>query len=89
MTNNNENSLEKELHMIQVQQSELKQEQNVMKKEIIELQVSDKLQNKEIDNINSFLREIKDDTKFIKRSVQGSVISLLLGFLYYAVVGGI
>ena len=49
-----------------------------LEKRIQELETSDKLQNREIENINSVLADIKDDTKFIRRTVQGAVISCVL-----------
>ena len=78
-------TVEKELEMIRLQQIEIKEEQKIMKTEIIELQVSEKLQNREIDNIKLVLNEIKDDTKFLRRSVQGAVISTIVGLIVCAV----
>ena len=49
-----------------------------LEKRVQDLETSDKLQNREIESINSALADIKDDTKFIRRTVQGAVISCLL-----------
>lgn len=68
-----------------IRREELEKEQRNrvedLEKRIQDLETSDKLQNREIESINSVLSEIKDDTKFIRRTVQGGVISTIIGII--------
>lgn len=67
-----------EIKEIKSEQKDERTKREVLEKRVQDLETSDKLQNKEIDNINSVLSEIKDDTKFIRRTVQGAVITGIL-----------
>jgi predicted nucleic acid-binding Zn-ribbon protein len=53
--------------------------------DIHKLQVSDKLQDKEISSLKEALSEIKDDTSWIRRRITGALITAVIT----AVVGGI
>lgn len=69
------------VELFKTELNEVKNQQKDLEKRVSDLETSDKLQNREIDNINNVLSEIKDDTKFIRRSVQGAVISGVLAIV--------
>lgn len=69
------------VELFKTELNEVKNQQKDLEKRVSDLETSDKLQNREIDNINNVLSEIKDDTKFIRRSVQGAVISGILAIV--------
>ena len=66
-------------------QTVLKSEQDRMKQDIHKLELSDQLQNQEINTIKSTLSEIKEDTNWIRRKITGALITAVIT----AIVGGI
>ncbi len=66
-------------------QTVLKSEQDRMKQDIHKLELSDQLQNQEINTIKSTLSEIKEDTNWIRRKITGAHITAIIT----AIVGGI
>ena len=57
-------------------QTVLKSEQDRMKQDIHKLELSDQLQNQEINTIKSTLSEIKEDTNWIRRKITGARIAI-------------
>ena len=66
-------------------QTVLKSEQDRMKQDIHKLELSDQLQNQEINTIKSTLSEIKEDTNWIRRKITGALITAVIT----AIVGGV
>ncbi|HEX5519568.1 MAG TPA: hemolysin XhlA family protein [Candidatus Nitrosocosmicus sp.] len=66
-------------------QTHLKSEQEKLKNDVHQLQVSDRLQDQEIQTLKDALGEIKDDLNWIKRKITGAIISGII----VAIVGGI
>ena len=66
-------------------QSQIKTTQEGMQTDIHQLQISEKLQDREISNLKETLGEIKDDTNWIRRRITGAVITATIT----AVVGGL
>lgn len=56
-----------------------------MKNKIQELEISDRLQEREINAIKSTLTKIEDNTTWIKRAIIGAIITAVI----VAVVGGL
>lgn len=56
-----------------------------MKERIQELEISDKLQDREINAIKTSLNKIEENTTWIKRAIIGAIISAVL----VAIIGGI
>lgn len=52
---------------------------------LYDLEMSDKLQNSKIQGLEDTLKEIKDDTKWIRRAITGAFISATI----VAIIGGI
>ncbi len=71
----------------QVQQdiSDLKQGQSQLKNDVASLQINDKLQDSEISYLRDMLKEIRNDTQWIRRKVTGAIITAIIT----AVVGGL
>ncbi|GIN74042.1 hypothetical protein J14TS2_45170 [Bacillus sp. J14TS2] len=71
----------------QVQQdiSDLKQEQGQIKNDVAALKINDKLQDSEISYLRDMLKEIRNDTQWIRRKVTGAIITAIIT----AVVGGL
>src|SRR5699024_11361674 len=55
--------------------SKIKTTQEGMQTDIHELQISEKLEDREISNLKETLGEIKDDTNWIRRRITGAVIT--------------
>lgn len=66
-------------------QSELFSDKRRIEKDIQDLQISDKLQDKEISGIKESINDIKDDTTWIRRRITGALITAVIT----AVVGGL
>lgn len=67
------------------EQTQAKSDRDKMKNDIHQLQISEKLQDREISNLKETLSEIKDDTNWIRRRITGAVITATIT----AVVGGL
>lgn len=52
---------------------------------LYDLEMSDRLQNSKIQGLEDTLKEIKDDTKWIRRAITGAIISATI----VAIIGGI
>ena len=70
---------------IQQDLQELKSNQTTMQTDIHKLQTSDQLQNQEIATVKATLKDISDDTKWIRRMITKSVV----GAIITGVIGGI
>lgn len=66
-------------------QTQLKTEQDKIKNDVQQLQISDKLQDKEIASLKEALTEIKNDTSWIRRKITGAIITTIIT----AFVGGL
>lgn len=68
-------------------QTVLKSEQDRMKQDIHKLELSDQLQNQEINTLKTTLNEIKEDTNWIRRKITGALITALITALVGGIVG--
>ncbi len=61
----------------QVQQdiNDLKQEHGQIKNDVAALKINDKLQDSEISYLRDMLKEIRNDTQWIRRKVTGAIIN--------------
>lgn len=67
--------------------SHIKNEQDKIKNDVNQLQISDKLQDKEIDSLKETLSEIKEDTNWIRRKITGAFITALVTAVVAGIVG--
>lgn len=67
--------------------SQLNAKQLVIKDDIRDLQMSDKLQDQEIAMVKATLSEIKDDTNFIRRRITGAIITAIITAICGGLVG--
>lgn len=74
-----------DINELKQSQTYITSEHTKIKDDIRDLQVSDKLQDKEISSLKMTLTEIKDDTNWIRRRITGAVITAVIT----AVVGGL
>lgn len=72
-------------HTIQQDINQLKTEQEVIKKNITNLEMSDKLQNQEIQMLKEILTGISEDTKWIRRKITSAIITAIITGL----IGGV
>lgn len=79
------NQVQQDISELKNSQVHLKNEQERLKQDIHKLQLSDTLQNQEINTIKLTLSEIKEDTNWIRRKITGALITAVIT----AVVGGI
>lgn len=79
------NQVQQDISELKNSQVHLKNEQERLKADIHKLQLSDTLQNQEINTIKATLSEIKEDTNWIRRKITGALITAVIT----AVVGGI
>src|SRR5690625_2142818 len=77
--------MQQDMNDLRQRQQQNEGELRAMKADITTLQVSDKLQNAEIDSLKETLPEIKSDTTWIRRKITGALITAVI----MAVVGGI
>lgn len=77
--------IQQDMNDLRQRQQQNEGELMAMKADITTLQVSDKLQNAEIDSLKETLTEIKSDTTWIRRKITGALITAIIT----AVVGGI
>lgn len=77
--------IQQDMNDLRQRQQQNEGELRAMKADITTLQVSDKLQNAEIDSLKETLTEIKSDTTWIRRKITGALITAIIT----AVVGGI
>ena len=68
-------------------QTVLKSEQDRMKQDIHKLELSDQLQNQEINTLKTTLNEIKEDTNWIRRKITGALITAIITALVGGIVG--
>lgn len=66
---------------------QLKDNQDNMKNDIQKLQLSDKLQDKEISSLKETLSEIKEDTNWIRRKITGAIITATITAVIAGVIG--
>lgn len=64
---------------VQKDLEEIKNEQKGMKSDIRRLQDKELLQDKEIDTIKDTLKEIKEDTKWLRRTITNAIIVAVIG----------
>lgn len=74
-----------DINELKQSQTHIKSEQTVMKDDIRDLIISDKLQDQEISSLKTTLSEIKEDTNWIRRRITGAVITAVIT----AVIGGL
>lgn len=67
--------------------TQLKDNQDNMKNDIQKLQLSDKLQDKEISSLKETLSEIKEDTNWIRRKITGAIITATITAVIAGVIG--
>lgn len=67
--------------------SSLKSEQENIKSDVSQLQLSDKLQDKEISSLKETLSDIKEDTNWIRRKITGAFITALVTAVVAGIVG--
>lgn len=67
--------------------SQLNAKQLVIKDDIRDLQMSDKLQDQEIAMVKATLSEIKDDTNFIRRRITGAIITAIITAICGGLIG--
>ena len=60
---------------------------NIAITDIHKLQVSDQLQDKEIDTLRNMMSEIKDDTSWIRRKITGAIITATITAVVAGIVG--
>jgi len=54
---------------------------------LYDLEMSDKLQNSKIQGLEDTLKEIKDDTKWIRRAITGAIISATIVAIISGIIG--
>lgn len=59
-------------------QTQLKSEQDKIKDNVSQLQISDQLQDKEISGLKDTLNRIQEDTTWIRRKITGAIITAVL-----------
>lgn len=77
--------VQQDINELKNAQANLKIEQDRVKQEIHKLEISDTIQNQEINTIKATLSEIKEDTSWIRRKFTGAFITAAIT----ALVGGI
>lgn len=58
-----------------------------VKSDVHKLQLSEQLQNKEIDGLKETLSRIQDDTTWIRRRITGAIITAIVGAIITGIVG--
>lgn len=67
--------------------SRLDENQLKMKDDIRDLQMSDKLQDQEINTLKTTLSEIKEDTNWIRRKITGAIITAVITAVVAGIIG--
>lgn len=80
-----QNRVQQDINELKSGQSRLSATQAKIKDDVRDLQMSDKLQDQEINTLKATLSEIKEDTNWIRRKITGAIITAVIT----AVVGGI
>ncbi len=70
-----QNRVQQDINELKSNQSQIKNEQITMKDDIVNLKTNDKLQDNEINSLKNTLKEIKDDTNWIRRKITGAIIT--------------
>lgn len=80
-----QNRIQQDINELKSGQSRLSATQAKIKDDVRDLQMSDKLQDQEINTLKATLSEIKEDTNWIRRKITGAIITAVIT----AVAGGI
>ncbi|MBW8350792.1 hemolysin XhlA family protein [Bacillus sp. IITD106] len=67
----------------------VKLQQELMKKDISDLQKKEALQDQQIDSIKESLKDIKEDTKWLRRAITNALIVAIIGgavAIFYAAI---
>lgn len=54
---------------------------------LYDLEMSDQLQNSKIQGLEDTLKEIKDDTKWIRRAITGAIVSATIVAIISGIIG--
>lgn len=74
---------------IQKDIEQVKMQQELMKKEISDLQTKDALQDQQIESIKDSLKDIKGDTTWLRRAITNAIIAATIGgavAIFYAAI---
>lgn len=77
--------VQQDLNDIKQRQQRNEGELSDIRSDVHKLQVSDQLQNQEINSLKETLSEIKSDTSWIRRKITGALITTVIT----AIVGGV
>ncbi|GGN67629.1 hemolysin XhlA family protein [Oceanobacillus indicireducens] len=80
-------SIQQDINSLKSDHKQLANEQASMKNDISSLQINDKLQDQEIRTIKDTIKEIKDDTGWIRRKITGAIITATITAVVAGVIG--
>lgn len=81
------NQIQQDISDLKNGQSRINNEQLKMKDDIRDLQMNDKLQDQEISTLKETLKEIRDDTQWIRRKITGAIITAIITAIVAGVIG--
>lgn len=79
--------IQSDINDLKNSQSNFKSEQDRIKQDIHKLELSDTLQNQEINTIKATLSEIKEDTNWIRRKITGALITAIITAVVAGIIG--
>lgn len=81
------NQVQQDISDLKNSQARLNNEQSKMKDDIRDLQMSDKLQDQEINALKATLAEIREDTQWIRRKITGALITAAITAVVAGIIG--
>jgi uncharacterized coiled-coil DUF342 family protein len=82
-----QNRVQQDINDLKNSQSRMDVSHAKVKDDIRDLQMSDKMQNQEINTLKENLTEIKDDTNWIRRKITGAIITATITAVVAGVIG--
>lgn len=80
-------SIQQDINDIKQRQQQNESKMRNIESNIHKLEVSDQLQNKEIESLKETLRSIQDDTSWIRRKITGALITASITAVVAGIIG--